>query len=125
MVIRIRVNPLCGAALHLGERKTKNLVSFMAAQNGRILKFIFWEFAMEDFDDVPFLTADEIVCCIGFGLLAVGMIAGLLFMAVPVLRWGFESLRSKWTAGHFAKPQAMPVDARQCIATTLGQPQMR
>jgi hypothetical protein len=79
---------------------------------------------MDDFDDVPFLTADEIVCCIGFGLLAVGMIAGLLFMAVPVLRWGFESLRSKWAAGLFSKPQAMPVDARPCAAATLGQPQM-
>ena len=79
---------------------------------------------MDDIDDVPFLTADEIVCYIGFGLLAVGMIAGLLFMLVPVLRWGLESMRSKWIAGHLLKPQAMPVDAQQRAVATLAQPQM-
>ena len=79
---------------------------------------------MNDFDDVPFLTADEIVCLMGFGLLAAGMIAGLLFMLVPVLRWGLESMRSKWIAGHFLKSQAMPVDTQQRAVATLAQPQM-
>lgn len=79
---------------------------------------------MEDFDDVPFLTADEIVCYVGFGMLAVGMIAGLLFMAVPVLRWGFESLRTKWQHARFVRLQTQPNNAPQGAGASLAQPLM-
>jgi len=56
-----------------------------------------WEFTMNEFDGVPELSADEILCYLGLGMLACGMVEGLLFAAVPLMRWLHQHLRSVWS----------------------------
>ena len=62
---------------------------------------------MDEFADVPVLSADEIVCILGLGMLASGMLEGLLFMAVPVVRWAAQSLYSQWRLGSLNKSVAI------------------
>jgi hypothetical protein len=98
---------MLGVQAQGGEEDKKTSVNqgrMTATQKRRMLRVnFFWEVLMDEFDDVPVLTADEILCCLGFGLLAVGMLEGVLFMAVPVMRWGYHNIRAQWESGAFAK----------------------
>lgn len=51
---------------------------------------------MNEFDDITFLSADELICYLGLGMLAAGMVAGLLFAMVPLARYVIENVYDKW-----------------------------
>ena len=51
---------------------------------------------MNEFDDVPFISADELICYLGLGMLAAGIAAGLFFAIVPLARYEMGKMHAKW-----------------------------
>jgi hypothetical protein len=70
---------------------------------------------MNELDDLPSVSADEIICYLGFGLLAAGIVAGVLFVAVPLVRWSVKNLQkttdkaqeSPVLTSHFTQPDTV------------------
>lgn len=51
---------------------------------------------MNEFDDVPFISADELICYLGLGMLVAGIAAGLFFAIVPLARYVMGKMHAKW-----------------------------
>ena len=48
---------------------------------------------MNEFDELPSVSAEEIFCYLGLGMLAAGMVVGVLFVAVPLVQWAVKNKR--------------------------------
>lgn len=76
---------------------------------------------MNEFEDVPFLSDDELICYLGIGLLAAGIAAGLLFAIVPLARYVMEKMHAKWMSQK--QSESSTNDSSSMGALTLPQPE--
>jgi hypothetical protein len=76
---------------------------------------------MNEFDDVPFISADELICYLGLGMLAAGIAAGLFFAIVPLARYVMGKMHAKWMIQK--QSESSTNDSSSMGTLTLPQPE--